>query len=97
MQCSCGFDFAKARLNELQGGRRVVESFVAVSDADYRKFLKLEIRVLAAKNQSEKLKRVAKSAQFAGSIMICPKCSALLFNSPETDEAVRYREISREK
>ena len=97
MRCTCGFDFTKARLKELKGGRRVFESYVAVSDADYRKFLKLEIRVLAAKNKSEKLKRLAKSAQFAGSITICPKCSALLFSNPQADETVRYRKISREK
>jgi hypothetical protein len=90
MHCKCGYDFAKAALKSIQEGCEKYESYAAIGDEDYRKFIKLESKALAAADKKAKLKFIARSAEFAGVVSICPNCSRLHFIKPKTFELVRY-------
>ena len=79
MRCTCGYDFAQQMLR----GSRAIQSFAVVNDRDYQTFLKLEMKVLRKPQGSDaRLRAIARSSEYVGSLNICPKCSRLLLSQP---------------
>jgi len=78
MRCKCGYSFS----NEVSGPDRKFESFAVIRDRDYRVFIKSETRVLASKGSDAKLRALARSSKFVGSLMECPKCLRAIFSEP---------------
>lgn len=79
MRCHCGYDFAR----QMRRGGRTDRSFAVIHREDYQTFLKLEAKVLRARRGSDaRLRAVARSSEYVGSLHLCPKCSRLLLLQP---------------
>ncbi len=88
MQCMCGHEFVHA-----VGGRATEEfrsSYALISNRDYRKFLKLEMKALQADTAAKRRAAILKSSKFAGFAMDCPKCGRLVMYRPEGDQVEFY-------
>jgi hypothetical protein len=85
-QCQCGYTFAYAT----PFGRRKFKSFAVVNDKDYQRFLKSEVKVLAALNAEAKMRAIAKSSQYVGALMECPECKRVLLTLPDQSPRAYY-------
>lgn len=92
MICKCGYNFTRAWLeaNEVKQKQPYV-SFMLVNDKSYKKFIKSEMKVLQAKNKDDKLKAIAKSATFTGSMCVCPECSRLTIVMSDGNGMMHYK------
>jgi hypothetical protein len=84
-RCKCGYVFAR-----LANRRRQFASFAVVSDQNYQRFLRAEVRVLRAADGPAQLRAIARSAKYVGSLLECPDCGRLLFASPGGDSEAFY-------
>lgn len=84
--CACGYKFAYAT----PIGRRKFRSFAIVSDKNYQRFLKSELSVLTALNVEAKMRAIAKSSQYVGSLIECPECERVLLTLPDQAPKVYY-------
>ena len=93
MQCKCGFCFTPEMLS---ANRREFDSYAVINDKAYQRFVKRELEVVVARNDPDPdahAHAVARASQYVGSIMVCPKCSRLLFLRPGTRSGEFVREI----
>jgi len=93
MRCKCGYAFSTERLRALQTGEeRPYESFAVVRDADYKKLLRREMKVVEAKAKGKEayLKAVARSSELVGSLMRCPACGRLVLLTPHGESVEFY-------
>jgi hypothetical protein len=96
MNCTCGYSFSKAFFRSLRSGKKAspYKSFALIKNTDYLKVMKLEAKVLEAKPGLSRIKAVAKSGEYVGTAMTCPKCARLTLIMPRTNRRVVY---AREK
>lgn len=87
MRCKCGYSFSR----EATKPNRKFESFAVVPDQDYQAFLKAESRVLASKIEQAKMREIARSSEFVGSLMECPECSRILFLKPGAADSMFFQ------
>jgi len=89
MTCTCGYSFAKAMLRRLKANKKgpPFKSYALIHNDDYRRVMKLDAKVLAAKTEST-------SSKYVGTAMTCPKCARLTVLMPRTSRKVVY---AREK
>ena len=78
MRCRCGFDFAQAKIHS----RPQFESYAVINDRDYLTFIRLESEALGIADEETALGALAKSSEYAGSMLECPKCSTVLLVPP---------------
>ena len=90
MHCTCGYDFRRAALESIRADTKKYKSYAAIEAADYSEFLRLEVQAASAASEDERLEFIAQSAEFAGTIMVCPDCARLSFLKPRTFELERY-------
>ncbi len=92
MDCVCGHSFAKEVLERLrnpqgnESGSNDCDGFLLVRNRDYQAFLASEQRVLNAESESERLRCVSESAQYAGNVMVCPQCSRIVVATATSEE-----------
>jgi hypothetical protein len=85
-QCKCGYTFSYATPID----RRNFRSFAIISDKDYQRFLKSEVKVLAALDGETKLRAIAKSSRYVGSLIECPECKRVLLTLPDQSPKAYY-------
>ncbi len=90
MTCKCGYDFAKEMLAVTRGADPCSKSYAVINDANYRKFLKSELKAYTAESKKKRLKALGKSAQFVGTMHVCPECDRLVLNLPDADETASF-------
>jgi len=87
MTCKCGYEFSKQILADLRSKKETaLESYAVVPDRSYRKFIKRETKVLAAKGDKARAKAIGKSARFVGTMLVCPECGRWAVSLPDRDE-----------
>ena len=82
-QCDCGYEFLAMSILT-----RKYRSFGIINDRDYQRFVKFEVRVAEASEPAGKLRAIAKSSKYIGSVLECPDCGRLLVNMPGEDRSV---------
>src|SRR5438045_1700101 len=76
--CKCGYVFAVEKPSK----ERSFDSFAVIRDKEYKRFLKSEMAVLESTSKEAKLKAIATSSGYVGSIMECPDCGRFRFTVP---------------
>ena len=69
MQCKCGFVF-RPQSDDYEG-------FMVVRNADYKKFIRWEVKALTSKESVDRRRAVGKAAQMVGSLKECPECNRM--------------------
>lgn len=88
MQCNCGFDFARARIRQLKGGRPRFKSYAVIDDGDYIELVNRAIAVTKAKTERTRMTALGKSAELVGTLMRCPKCGSYTMLTPKTSRRI---------
>ena len=80
MQCKCGYSFVKGALKS----PRPYKSYAVIAHEGYRKFIRLETKVVQAKGERARAKAIANSAEHVGVLYKCPRCKRLVLNRAGT-------------
>ncbi len=79
MRCKCGFLFSGQMMLQEP---RPFESYAVIKDVEYQEFLKAEMKAARSDKPDARLRKLARSATFVGSLLKCPKCARLLLLTP---------------
>lgn len=77
-KCACGYNFAKGHID---GSLR--ESYAVIHSDDYLRVVEKEHVLTLESRRKRRLKMLAESAAWVGSLMECPECGAFLLVKPQ--------------
>jgi len=76
MFCKCGKYYHDILVRDQN------ETYLVVRDRDYLEFLKLEQAAISSTSEGAKLRILAESSKYAGTLMRCSQCGRLIFRQP---------------
>jgi hypothetical protein len=85
-KCECGYNFAKGH-----GDGSLQESYAVIHRGNYLRVVQKEHVLMMESRRKRRLKMIAQSADWVGSLIACPKCGAFLLVKPQRagdDDAV---------
>lgn len=82
MRCKCGHVFEQEADHE---------SYALVNDKDYVKFLVAEIEVQQCADEEARQAAIARSSQYVGFVLECPKCSRLVVHTAGAKALAFYK------
>jgi DNA-directed RNA polymerase subunit RPC12/RpoP len=77
-RCECGYNFAKGHID---GSLR--ESYALIHSDDYLRVMKKEHLLTLESRRKRRLKMIAESSEWVGSLMECPECGIFLLVKPQ--------------
>lgn len=87
MKCMCGHLFTLER--DL---RPRPDNYAVIRDNEYKKVLRIEVKVLNAKDKLARLAAITRAARYVGSMRTCPDCGRLVFLTPGGDEVPFFKQ-----